>query len=273
MTRFGSLLSFDARLVFSRALFRTIQVAAVLAAVLAVSAGSSHDAEVHAGAWLPLSQALSVVMPLLLAFGSVLGAVSLAGDAASGSLRTVLTRPVSRPAIVLSRAVVLGVSLSALYAATMLVALLCAGWRADFAPITSAISELAPPVVPREDLVRAATVAFLLGFPAILCAAMIGLMLGAWWNDPALAAVCALLVVLSPYLAELLRIASSSWVFTHGAVFGASVLSELASGDTTRLGTVSDGRNLLVPLLVPLATAAVAVAAGCAVFSRRDFKA
>jgi ABC-type transport system involved in multi-copper enzyme maturation permease subunit len=270
VTGFARLFAFDWRLLHRRALFRTIEAATVLAAILAVFAGGGHDASVHSGAWLPLSQAISVVMPLLLASGAVLGAVSLSGDAASGSLRAVLTRPVSRSAIVLSRAAALGLALFLVYGASLFVAFLCASSRGDFDGVT--FGELATPVAPREDLVRAANVAFMLGFPAILCATMIGLMLSTWWNDPALSAVCALMLVLAPYLAEVLRIASGPWIFTHGTVFGASVLAEFASGDTTRLGIISDGRNLLVPFLVPLGGALVAIAAGCAVFSRRDFK-
>lgn len=271
MTGFTRLFAFDWRLLHRRALFRTIEAATILAAVLAVFAGGSRDPMVHAGAWVPLSQAISVVMPLLLASGAVLGAVSLSGDAASGSLRAVLTRPVSRSAIVTSRAAALGLALLHVYCASLFIAFLCAWSRGNFDGVT--FGELATPVAPREDLMRAANVAFMLGFPAILCATMIGLTLSTCWNDPALSAVCALLLVLAPYLAEVLRIASGSWIFTHGTVFGASVLAEFASGDLTRLGIISDGRNLFVPFLVPLGAAAVAVAAGCFVFTRRDFKA
>ena len=51
------------------------------------------------------------------------------------------------------------------------------------------------------------------------------------------------------------------------------MLAELASGDTTRLAIASTGSALLAPVLVPLAAAAGAIALGCVVFSRRDFRA
>jgi ABC-2 type transport system permease protein len=215
---------------------------------------------------------VSVVVPLLLSFGAVLGAVSLAGDAASGSLRAVLVRPVSRPAVVLSRAAVLALGLTAVYAASILVALLVATAIARFDSVTLGTGDLASELIPRGDLLRVAPRLVALALPALVCSALVGLMVSSWWNDPSSSAICALLLVLSPYLVEVLSVESSPWLFTHGAAFGSSVLSELAGGVARRLAIASSWRDLWLPFSMPLLAGAAAVAAGCITFSMRDFR-
>jgi hypothetical protein len=269
---FGALLALDARLLFKRTLFRTVTIASVLAATVAALATGARDGDVHSGAWLRLSQAVSVVVPLLLSFGAVLGAVSLAGDAASGSLRGVLVRPVSRTGVVLSRAFVLAAGLTAVYAVSILVSLLASAAVDRFDAVTLGTGELASELIPREDLVRVVPRLIAMALPALICSTLVGLMVSACWSDPSSSAISALLLVLSPYLVEALAVESSPWMFTHGAAFGSSVLSELAGGVARRLAIASNWGDLWIPFLTPLLTGAAAVAAGCVVFSVRDFR-
>ena len=84
--------------------------------------------------------------------------------------------------------------------------------------------------------------------------------------------ICALLLVLCPYLVEVLSVESSPWLFTHGAAFGSAVLSELAGGVARRLAIASSWNELWIPFSMPLAAGGAAVAAGCVVFSARDFR-
>jgi hypothetical protein len=268
MNRFGALLRLDARLLLKRALFRTVAIASILAAVIAVVVSSGQPG----GGWWRLAQAVRVIVPLLLSFGGILGAVSLAGDAASGSLRGVLMRPVSRSAVVISRAVVLGLGVAAVYAVSVLVALALSAVLDRFGSITYGTGDLATDLISREEILRASVWLVATALPALVCATLIGLMVSAWWNDPSSSTICALLLVLSPYVVETVFGASTPWAFTHGATFGAGVFSDLAEGVTTRLGIASDPAALLRPLWSPVAFGAAAVAGGCAVFAARDFR-
>jgi hypothetical protein len=269
VSRFGALLGLDAKLLLKRALFRTVAGASVLAAVTAVAASGG----TAGGGWWRLAQGVRVIVPLLLAFGAILGAVSLAGDAAAGSLRAVLMRPVSRTAVVVSRAVVLSLGMTAVYLVSVLSALLLSLALDRFGSITYGTGELAPDLISREELLRSAVRLIAIALPALVCATLIGLMVSSWWNDPSSSTICALLLVLSPYVVETVFGATVPWAFTHGATFGAAVLSELAEGVTTRLGVVTDLRSLVRPIWMPLGVGLVAVAGACAAFTVRDFRA
>jgi hypothetical protein len=268
VNRFGPLLALDARLLLKRPLFRTVAIASLLASVVAVLLSGGQAG----GGWWRLAQAVRVIVPLLLSFGAILGAVSLAGDAASGSLRAVMMQPVSRSAIVASRAAVLSIGVVLVYAASVLAALLLCLLLDRFSSITYGTDELAPDLISREELLRASVRLLLIALPALLCSALVGLMVSSWWNDPSSSTICALLLVLSPYVVETVFGATTPWAFTHGATLGATVFSELAEGVTTKLGLVSNAQVILPALWVPLGAGLLAVALGCVVFSRRDFR-
>jgi hypothetical protein len=269
VSRFGSLLALDARLLLKRALFRTVAAASLAAVAIAVLAAGGQPG----GGWWRLAQAVRVVVPLLLSFGAILGAVSIAGDAASGSLRGVLTRPVSRSEVVVSRAVVLALGVAAVYAASVLGALLLSSALDAFGSIKYGTGEMAPDLVTREELRHASVRLIALALPGLVCAVLVGLAVGSCWNDPSSATICALLLVLSPYVLEAVFGTPAPWAFTHGATLGAAVLSDLAEGVTTRLQVVEDPGVLAPAVWRPLAAGAAAVAAGCAALSLRDFRA
>jgi hypothetical protein len=262
----AALVSLDARLLFKRALFRTVAVASVLGAAVAVLLSGGERGE----GWWRLARAIQVVIPLLLSFGAILGAVSLAGDAATGSLRSVLTRPVSRTAVVCSRALVLALGIALVYAASILAALALSAVLDRFGPIRHEV--YGTELVSREDLARAAAWLVAVALPALVCSALVGLMVSACWNDPSSSTICALLLVLTPYLLATVFDVSTPWVFTQRATVGAGVFLELAEGKLERLDILTDARALLRAIALPMGAGAAATAVGCAVFSSRDFR-
>jgi hypothetical protein len=268
VSRFGTLLMLDVRLLLTRGLFRTVAASCILAALVAVAAAGNQPG----GAWWRLAQANRVTVPLLLSFGAILGAVSLSGDAAAGSLRGVLMRPVSRSAIVLSRALVLTAGVAVVHAASMLSALALAAALDDFSVITYGSGDLAVPLISRDELAAAVPSLLALALPSLVCAALIGLMVGATWGDPSSCTIGALLLVLFPYVIETVFGASTPWAFTHGATLGASVFSELAEGVTTRLGVVSSREEIAWAACSPLALGAATIAMACGAFTLRDFR-
>lgn len=268
MTGLPALLRLDARLLLARPLFRTVAVASVLAALIAAATSGG---EPGAG-WWRVAQAVRVTVPLLLSFGAILGAVSLAGDASTGALRGVMMRPVSRTAVVTSRAIVLAAGVAAVYAVSILAAWLLAAAVDRFPSITYGTEAGAPDLITQAELLNAAPRLVLVALPALMCAALLGLMVSAFWNDPSSATICALMLVLSPYVVETVFDASSSWAFTHVATSGASVLKELAEGVTTRLSAANDLGVLLTPAWVPIACGMIAIVIGSIVFSVRDFR-
>lgn len=267
MSRFASLFALDARLLFKRTLFRTVALASVLAAVVAVLLSGGTRGE----AWWRFARAVQVVIPLLLSFGAILGAVSLAGDAAAGSLRGVLMRPVSRTAVVVSRALVLALGIGFVYAVSLLAALALSAILDRFGPITHEV--YGTELVATADLVRSASWLVAVALPALVCSALVGLMVSACWNDASSSTICALLLVLTPYLLATVFDVSTPWVFTQRATVGANVFLELAEGKLERIGILSDAAALLRAIAVPAGAGVVVTALGCAVFSKRDFRA
>jgi hypothetical protein len=97
-------------------------------------------------------------------------------------------------------------------------------------------------------------------------------MVSACWNDPSSSTICALLLVLTPYLLATVFDVSTPWVFTQRATVGAGVFLELAEGKLERLSMLTDGAALARAIAIPAGAGLAAIAAGCAVFSSRDFR-
>jgi hypothetical protein len=181
-------------------------------------------------------------------------------------------RPVSRGAVVTSRAIVLAIGITVVYAASVGVALLLAMALDRFGAVSFGSGETAVDLISREELAAAVPRLIAVVLPALVCSALIGLMVSSAWNDPASCTICALLLVLLPWVVENVFGTPAPWAFTQGATLGSTVLSELAEGVTTRLGVVSETGRLLRTSALPLAVGAGVVAAGAASFSLRDFK-
>src|SRR5262249_48101321 len=108
--------------------------------------------------------------------------------------------------------------------------------------------------------------------PALVCSALVGLMVSACWNDPSSSTICALLLVLTPYLLTTVFDLSTPWVFTQRATVGAEVFLQVADGRLEKLEVLTDATALVWASVIPAAAGALATAAGCAVFSARDFR-
>ncbi len=262
------LLRLDFRLLVSRPLYRTVIAAGIGAAAL-IAISAEHEGS---GAWWKLAQSVRLLVPLELAFGAVIGAVSLAGDAASGALRGIMMRPVSRTAIVVSRATTLVSGMALAYAVAIITATVCAAIADDFGAITYGEGEATAELVGAAELRRDVPRLILLSFPAILCAPLIGLALSAIFEDAATAAVLGLVAALSPFLADAFAGAAQGWLFTHAAVESIATVSQLSEGILTGVEGTRGGGFLLHSVAIPFACGTLAVVVAGIVFRRRDFQ-
>jgi hypothetical protein len=259
---FRALCALDLRLTFGRTLFRAALVVAAAAAAAAAAFGDGT-------AYVRLARGLALLAPLSAAFGALLGAASLAGDAASGALRAVLLRPVSRPQVVLSRAVALVLAQAALLAVGALAAYFAARAGGAFGPVVHGDGDAAFELLSATEIADAARRAALLAVPGALASALVGLAVGAFCDDAATAALVALGGVLVPAFAGAAG-AATPWAWGAPGATALSVFGELAEGVQTRQALLFGADLARASALVPVAWTSAALAAAAARLARRD---
>ncbi|HYC78179.1 MAG TPA: hypothetical protein VEI02_11185 [Planctomycetota bacterium] len=265
MTGFRALLALDARLHFRRPLFATALVACALAAAGAAALGDGIPP------WRRFASAARVAAPLLAAFGALLGAASLAADAQSGALRSVLTRPVSRLQVATSRA--LWLTLGQL--ATLVVALgagaLVARGFGSFGAVVHGDGAAAVEIVSVDEMSALARRLLLLATPALLAAPLLGFAAGAFFDDAAAAGALAIALVLAPDLASTFADAAPWWWYAGPAREAIAALGDAAEGVLTRYDAVTSPRFAARAAGLGAAWGAAAFAAASARLTRRDY--
>jgi len=204
----------------------------------------------------------------LLILSAVMGAISFSGDSSSGALRAVMMRPLSRPGLVLGRALALLLLTLALYALGILLAWWLAGSQLGFQDVRLE----GYTIIARPRLLHEARWLLLLPLPAILTAPLVALFVSTVLDDVALSVVVALALVLGPALYNVLMERLPAWVFTEQALRPLDVLQQLARGIETEVGSFH-GQGAWASLLWPLLTSGLALLGSMLALRFKDFKA
>jgi hypothetical protein len=263
MNRFAPLLALDVRLVCGRPLFRAACFAAAAAGALAAFLAEG-------AAFLKLARAATVLVPLVASFGALLGAGSLSGDLASGALRAVLLRPVSRGAAALSRAASLLFAQAFVVVAGAAGAYCVARVQGEFGPVVYGTGEEAVELLSAAETAAAALRAGALALPGLFAAPLLGLAVGAWIDDPAAAALAALALILGPALLGPVTTAAAAVSPVAAGAEAAAIFAELAEGVQTRQERLAAAEFALAAWRTPGGVAVAATLAAVWRLVRRD---
>jgi hypothetical protein len=262
MEGFVSLLWLDLRLLWRRRLARYVLAAAVIGVVSSVLWSEAVTGE----GFKVVGAAARFLAAVLIGLTTVQGAVSLSGDAGSGALRAVLMRPVGRPAVFLSRALVHGAYVVLVYACGVVLACVLAGATVGYGDVMR--HEYV--VMPRAEMQEFALLLLLLPLPALLVPPLLGLCLSVGTDDAATVIVLALLFTVGPMLFGLVGGSLAPWLFTERVLHPLIALSLLAEGVQLEADLVSSPSYGAAAIWQPAAWCAGLVALGVLRLSRRE---
>ncbi|MAG57219.1 MAG: hypothetical protein CMJ83_13075 [Planctomycetes bacterium] len=233
MSGFWSLLRLDLALLRRRRLPRWIAGGALGSVVLSIAFSSAGDGE---GARL-VASALRFLVAVIIGLTTVLGAVSISGDAASGALRGVMLRPVGRPAVVLAHATATSLFVMAIYVTGLIIALVAGSTLCGYGDVL--YEEYV--VIGADEMAGFMFRLVLLPLPALLIPPLLALCISTRMDDGATAVVLALVATVGPLLFGFVSGDVPEWVFTERAMHPATVLGKLAQGyqlDADRVDSV-----------------------------------
>jgi hypothetical protein len=180
----------------------------------------------------------------------------------------VLIRPIARPALVISHAVLLAASTAVLYLGGLLLALPLIALRTGFGDV-----RLDDYVITGAGQMAAHALRLcLLPLPALCCAPLLALTVSVVSEDVASAVVISLALVGGPLLFGKLIGELPDWSFPARAVHPVSVLGSLAQGVNTRERSVAGTAYVLQSIGWPLLWAFLFTGAAVLLFHRREVK-
>lgn len=264
MSGFGSAVRLFTALLRARLLPRFVVAATLGTALLASFASSAKPGDGFAA----LAAVADLVVILVLTFGAVLGAVTIAQDATSTALRAILIRPVGRTTILLAHAVVLSAFLLALYVLSVGLAAPIIGAHVGFGDVR--LEEFV--ITPKAAMSSLALRLLLLPIPGLLVAPLLGLAVSVLVDDVAAAVVAALGLTTGPVVYGRLigDLPAGTWLYR--ALHPLEILAALATGDTTRETLVASTAYAVEATLIPFAWGAGLLALALAIFSRREIR-
>ncbi len=255
---------------------RRLLRAGLLLAAAAGAAGAAKGLAASSAETFPVRNGFRALAeglgPGLLVAGLVallLGSQALASDAAEGSLRATLLRPVGRGDLVAGKAAALAGAGVALALAAVAGAASVGGLGAGFGDVvlTYEGSAVGPPKHTAALMFARATLLVALSPLPVVAAGELGLAVSAFFDHPGSAASAALFIAVPVALVSWLAVPGASYLFVNPPARVLDAFRSLASASAT-----ADWRTapLLAATLVPGATLLAAVLAAGAVLRRRD---
>jgi ABC-type transport system involved in multi-copper enzyme maturation permease subunit len=243
-------------------------VAAMLGAVAGLHADGGSSSQAVNG-WRCLAYGMGPGILFASMAALLLGSQSISGEADDGSLRALLTRPVSRTAVLLGKAVALALAAVLLTAAAYLGAVLVGSLGAEFGDVVQYWDGLpvagggtAASVMWRRSLVLALCTPW-----TVLAAAWLGLLVSAVSDRGGASATAALFLGMPLALLSTQNWSWCRWLFPWP--LGASWLQfERAAGAFSTRGWLE--APVAAAAWLPLVTAALLLAAALGWFRRRD---
>ncbi|MEE2711657.1 MAG: hypothetical protein VX913_02680 [Planctomycetota bacterium] len=268
MSGLFALIRLDAALLMRRRLPRWIAGTTVFAAVVATLFSGVGDGE----GYQAVAAAARLIAATLVGLTSVLGAVAISGDAASGALRAVMVRPVGRPAVVLAHAITCAAFSVALYCVCVSIAWITARYAFGFSDVMYRSSLGVFPIqgLEEEAMNTLQLRLLLLALPALAIPPLIALCISAVTDDAATAVVLALMVTLGPLLFGLITDETIAWLFTERALHPLNSLAELAKGVQLHQDVVSDAAYTWQSVWQPGCWILACVAVSCTLFRSRE---
>lgn len=223
-----------------------------------------------------------LLLPMMLV---VLGSRSVSAEASSGTLRTVLTRPLTRAEFVLAKIAALVVLTLVFYLVTLLAAEACAWWRADrFRALYPTYPggggrEIASQTPSRTvpDLAAHTAKNLSLLYLPLLSAAILGLFVSVLFNNEGVSVSVSAIVYLPygmcagfhpEYFKAMAPTRAAKWLPQYWSVEPLYKLKQFVEGYSH--GFLWDPSDVLRAVWVPLLFIVVLAAASVAVFARRD---
>lgn len=263
-----ALVRLDAALLMRRRLPRWIAGTTIFAAVFSTLFSGVDDGE----GYRAVASSARLLASTLVGLTSVLGAVAISGDAASGALRAVMVRPVGRPAVVLAHAITTAAFAIALYLVCVSIAWLTARFAFGFEDVMyrSSLGVFAIQGLDKESMNVLQLRLLLLSAPALAIPPLIALCISAVTDDAATAVVLALMVTLGPLLFGLITDESLEWLFTERALHPLNSLAELAEGVQLHQEVVSETAYLWQSFWQPGCWLVACLAISVGLFKRRE---
>lgn len=271
MSGWFALIRLDVALLIRRRLPRWIAGTTVFAAVLATLVSGVDDGE----GYRAVAAAARLVAAILVGLTSVLGAVAISGDAASGALRAVMVRPVGRPAVVLAHAITTAAFSIALYLVCVSIAWVTARFAFGFDDVMYRSSLGIFPIQGLEEgsMNVLQFRLLLLAAPALAVPPLLALCVSTVTDDAATAVVLAMMATLGPLLFGLLTDETLGWLFTERALHPLNTLAELSKGVQLHQEVVAETAYMWQSLWQPGCWILACLATSIALFQSREVQA
>jgi ABC-2 type transport system permease protein len=268
MSGYFSLVRLDAALLSRRRLPRWVAGAALYAVFLSTLFADVDDGE----GYRAVAGSARLLAAMLVIFCSVLGAVSISGDAATGSLRAVMIRPVGRSAVVLAHATTTAAFTALLYMMCIATAWVVARFAFGFDDVTYSTSLGEFPIASLDsDSMDSLQLRMLaLALPALIVPPLLALCVSTTTDDPATGVVLALVITAGPLIFGLITDARLEWLFTDQALHPINTLADLSRGIQVDQDLVLDSAYTVRATVQPLCWIVLCLLAGMALFRRRE---
>jgi ABC-2 type transport system permease protein len=211
---------------------------------------------------------LKLATYVLVVFSSMI----VAGEFDRGTVKNLLTRPVTRTDVFAAKALTVLVLGLGLFAYVLYLSLAWGLWRGNLGPVWDDATYVVMLSGPR--IAADARQAVLMCLPAFLAAGFLGLLVSAWTESSGYAvAVALVLFIAGDVVTELLRGASQRALFFHYGSYSLARLKELAEGKSAAFARDVTAGGFPLWASVPSAYVAVFLPAAYARFRSRNITA
>ncbi len=271
MNGFLSLVRLYAALLRRRRLPRWVAAAALYSAFLSTLFAGVEDGQ----GYQAVASSTRLLVAMLVILCSVLGAVSISGDATSGALRAVMIRPVSRVAVVLAHGTTITAFTTILYllcvSTSWLVALVAFGF--DDVTYSTNLGEFPIPSLDSGSMNLIQVRLLALALPALVVPPLLALCVSTRTDDPATSVVLSLIVSVGPLIFGLITDARAEWLFTDQVLHPINTLADLSRGIQVDQDLVLDSAYTLRATTQPACWIVLCLLCGSILFRRREIHA
>jgi hypothetical protein len=217
---------------------------------------------------------------LVSVFAVVIASLSLSGEAAQGTWRMVLVRPVTRTDVFISKALVVAIVVLALFLATALLSwatlhLVHGFWREGHyvSPLNEGRYTLmgeevvADPNRPQEALEADFRLAMALSILPLLASGFFGLLISSLFDNTGAAVGLAMFLAIFLYGFSTVDRTAGKWIFSRSLEYGLTVAKHRAEGYSDRKW---EDDEIARSWQVPLVSSVLFLAGAYAIFLKRD---